>query len=442
MSERLAISGGTPILKREDYQNWPVITEDDRQLVNEVLDSGIVAGGTGHQVVALEKEWADFVGAKHCLTTCSGTAALHMALAATDVGPGAEVLVPAYTFLATASSVIHQMAIPVFVDIDPKTYTMDPSRIEAAITERTKAIMPVHIQGCPADMDPILEIAKKHDLCVIEDACQAHGAMYKGRTCGTIGMAGAFSLNNLKNLCGGEGGLFVTDDDDILKKGDLVRYFGDECDEKTLRQKYNSSILGYMYRNQELPAALARGQLKYLNEHNDTRIRNAEYLNGELSRIPGVIPPSCPPDCKHVYWFYAVRFDPRAAGVDSDPVRFRIAVEKALFKEGVLVGQWQTMPVLGQDVFQSMIGIGDRYPWAINEAKGVTYKYDVADFPVAKMLCDTYTNVHSIHPPNGRELNEKVVAGFHKVFSNLGEVMDHADDEIQPGFDGRLYGVG
>ena len=356
MPEKLAISGGTPILKREDYKNWPVLTDDDRRFVNEVLDSGIVAGGTAPQVVALEKEWASYVGAKHCLTTCSGTAALHMALAAVDVGPGAEVLVPAYTFLASASCVLHQMAIPVFVDIEPKTYTIDPTKIEAAITERTKAIMPVHIQGCPADMDPIVEIAKKHNLHIIEDACQAHGAMYKGRMCGTIGIAGAFSLNNLKNLCGGEGGLFVTDDEDILKKGDLVRYFGDEADEKTLRQKYNSSILGYMYRNQELPAALARGQLKHLNELNDTRIRNAEYLTRELAKIPGIIPPHCPPDYKHVYWFYAVRFDPQAAGVDADPIRFRVAVEKALFKEGVLVGQWQNMPVLAQDIFQSMIG--------------------------------------------------------------------------------------
>ncbi len=442
MAPKLAISGGSPILTREDYGNWPVITEDDRKFVNEVLDSGIVAGGTGPQVVALEKEWAEFVGSKHCLTTGSGTAALHMALAAVDVGPGDEVIVPAYTFLATASCVLHQMAIPVFVDIEPKTYTIDPARIEAAITERTKVIMPVHIQGCPADMDPILEIAAKHKLHVIEDACQAHGAMDKGRMCGTMGIAGAFSLNNLKNLCGGEGGLFVTDDEDVLKKGDLVRYFGDECDEATSRQKYNASILGYMYRNQELPAALARGQLKHLHEHNETRIRNSEYLNRELGKIAGVVPPCCPPGGRHVYWFYAVRFDPQAAGIEAEPRRFRIAVEKALFKEGVLVGQWQVMPVLAQDVFQSMIGIGKRYPWAINEAKGITYRYDPHDYPVAQMLCDTYTNVHSIHPPNGRDLNERIVAGFHKVFDNLGEVMDHADDPIQPGFDGRLYGVG
>lgn len=442
MVDKLAIDGGRPLLNREDYQNWPVLTDDDRRLVNEVLDSGIVAGATGPQVVALENEWAEFTGARYCLTTGSGTAALHMALVAAGVEPGDEVLVPSYTFLATASCVLHQMAIPVFVDIDPRTYTMDPSKIEAAITERTKVIMPVHIQGCPADMDPILEIARKHNLHVIEDACQAHGAIYKGRKCGTMGIAGAFSLNNLKNLCGGEGGLFVTDDETVLRKGDLVRYFGDECDEKTMRQKYNASILGYMYRNQELPAALARGQLMHLNELNDTRIRNSEYLSSELGKIPGVIPPVCPEDCKHVYWFYAVRFDPRAAGVDADPRRFRIAVEKALFKEGILVGQWQTMPVLAQDVFQSMIGIGKRYPWAINESKGITYKYDPDDYPVAQMLCDTYTNVHSIHPPNGEALNEKIVAGFHKVFGNLPQVMDHADDPIQPGFDGRLYGVG
>lgn len=442
MSEKLAISGGAPILKRADYLNWPVITDDDRKFIAEVVDSGIVAGANGPQAVALQKEFAEFTGSKYCLTTCSGTAALHMALAALDVGPGDEVIVPSYTFLATASCVLHQMAIPVFVDIEPRDYTLDPAKIEAAITERTRAIIPVHIHGCPADMDPILAIAEKHGLHVIEDACQAHGAMYKGRMCGTLGIAGAFSLNNLKNLCGGEGGLFITNNHDVLHKGELVRCFGDECDEITLRRKYNASILGYMYRNQELPAALARGQLKHLDELNAIRIRNSEYLNRHLGEIPGVIPPSCPADCKHVYWFYALRFDPQAAGIDAEPQRFRVAVEKALSKEGVLVGQWQTMPVLAQDLFQSMIGYGKRYPWAINEAKGITYKYDPNDFPVAQMLCESYTNVHSIHPPNGLELNEKVVAAFHKVFANLGEVMDHADDAVQVGFDGRLYGVG
>jgi len=443
VSEKLAISGGTPILQRSDYQNWPIITDDDRRLVNEVLDSGILAGGTAPQVMALEKEWAEYTGAKHCLTTTSGTAALHMALAAVDVGPGDEVITSAFTFLASASCALHQNAIPVFVDIDPRTYNMDPGKLEAAINERTKAIIPVHIQGLPADMDPIMEIARKHGLFVIEDACQAHGATYKGKMVGTIGDIGTFSLNNYKNLPGGEGGLFITDDEVFLKKGMLIRCFGDEIDEVSHRRVYNASILGYMYRNQELPAALARAQLMHLDERNNTRIANANFLTQELSNIPGVIPPYCPPDCRHVYFFYNARFDPKAAGVDCEPRRFRIAVEKALYKEGALVGQWQTMPVPAQDIFQSKLGYGgSSYPWALNEAKGIKYEYNVDDYPVARELCDTYTIVHGIHAPNGPRLMEKIIEAFHKVFANLGQALDHADDAIYPGADGKLYGAG
>jgi perosamine synthetase len=443
MSEKLAISGGTSVLQRSDYKNWPIITDDDRRLVNEVLDSGIVAGGTAPQVSALEKEWADYVGSKYCLTTTSGTAALHMALAAVGVGPGDEVITSAFTFLASASCALHQNAIPMFVDIDPHTYNMDPGKLEVAITERTKAVIPVHIQGLAADMDPIIEIAQKHNLFVIEDACQAHGATYKGQKVGTIGHVGTFSLNNFKNLPGGEGGLFITDDEVLLKKGMLIRCFGDEIDEVSHRRIYNASILGYMYRNQELPAALARAQLMHLDERNDVRNANANFLTKELSKIPGVVSPYCPPDYKHVYFFYNVRFDPKAAGVDCEPRRFRIAVEKALYKEGALVGQWQTMPVPAQDIFQSKLGYGgSSYPWAVNEAKGIRYEYNVDDYPVAKELCDTYTIVHGIHPPNGTELVKKIVEAFHKVFDNLGQALDHVDDPIYPGADGKLYGAG
>ena len=200
-TEKLAIDGGTPILTRSDYGNWPVIGEYDRKFVNEVLDTGIVAGGTAPMVTALEKEWAEYVGMKHCLTTCSGTAALHMALAALDVGPGDEIITSAYTFLASASCALHQNAIPVFVDIDPQTMCMDPTKLEAAITERTKVIIPVHIQGCPADMDPIMEIAKKHNLHVIEDACQAHGAMYKGKMVSTMETGAGVEYNKKHYDC-------------------------------------------------------------------------------------------------------------------------------------------------------------------------------------------------------------------------------------------------
>lgn len=443
MSHKLAIEGGSPVLQRNDYKNWPVITDDDRRLVNEVLDSGIVAGGTAPQVKALEKEWAEFTGAKYCLTTCSGTAALHMSLAALGVGPGDEVITSAFTFLASASCAIHQNAIPVFVDIDPKTYCMDPAKLEAAITERTKVIIPVDIQGCPADIDPILEIAKKHSLKVVSDSCQAHGAMYKGKHVGTQADTGCFSLNNFKNLCGGEGGLLITDDEAILEKAGLVRCFGDEVDEVSRRRVYNASILGYMYRNQELPAAHTRAQLMHLNELNDIRIANSDYLREKLSQIPGVIPPYAPEYGKHVYFMYNVRFDPKAAGVDCDTRTFRIAVEKALYKEGVLVGQWQTMPVPAQDLFQSKLGYGaSGYPWSVNEDKGIKYDYNVDQFPVAQALCDSYTVIHGVHAPNGRELMDKIVEAFQKVFANLDVAIAHADDEIYPGADGKLYGAG
>ena len=443
MAVKLAIDDGTPVLLRSDYKNWPIITDDDRRLVNEVLDSGILAGGTAPQVSALEKAWAQYTGAKYCLTTTSGTAALHMALAAVGVGPGDEVITSAFTFLASASCALHQNAIPVFVDIDARTYNMDPAKLEAAINERTKAIISVHIQGLPADLDPIMEIARKHNLYVIEDACQAHGATYKGRKVGTFGDIGTFSLNNFKNLCGGEGGLFITDSETYLNKGVLIRCFGDEVDEVSHRRLYNASILGYMYRNQELPAALAHAQLMHLDERNEARIANANYLTRELSKIPGVIPPYCPPECKHVYFLYNVRFDPRVAGVDCEPRRFRIAVEKALYKEGALVGQWQTRPVPGQDLFQSKLGYGgSSYPWAVNEAKGIKYTYNLDDYPVANELCDTYTIVHGIHPPNSTALIDKIVVAFHKVFSNLGQTLSHADDAIYPGADGKLYGTG
>ncbi|MGA2762139.1 MAG: DegT/DnrJ/EryC1/StrS family aminotransferase [Spirochaetia bacterium] len=442
MSDKLAIDGGARVLSRGDYRNWPVTGADERELINQVLESGIFAGGTAPQVKALEAEWATYVGARHCLTTCSGTAALHMALASVGIGPGDEVITSAFTFLASASCALHQNAIPVFVDIDPFTYCMDPSLLEAAITERTRAVIPVHIQGLSADMDPILEVARRHGLFVIEDACQAHGAMYKGKKVGTMGDVGTFSLNNFKNLSGGEGGLFVTDREDLLEKGALIRCFGDEVDEVSRRRVYNASILGYMYRNQELPAALARAQLRHLDERNAVRIANAEMLTRELSKIPGVIPPCCPPDRRHVYFMYNVRFDPKRAGVSCEPRRFRTAVEKALFLEGVLVGQWQTMPVPAQDLFQSRLGYGGTgYPWTINESKGIRYDYDPTRFPVTQMLCDTYTIVHGVHAPNGEALMGKIVEAFHKVFAHLPRAIAHADDPVYPGADGALYGA-
>jgi perosamine synthetase len=294
MSEKLAIDGGRPVIDASTIKPWPVIDERDRKAVLRVLEGDYLCGGEGPEAVALEKEWAGYVGRKHCLTTSSGTAALHMALAALNIGPGDEVIVPSYTFLASASCVLHAGAIPVFVDIDRRTYTMDPTQVEAGISEHTRAIIPVHLHGLCADMDPILEIARKHKLHVVEDACQAHGAAYQGRKAGNLGDLAAFSLNSSKNLCAGEGGLLVMDDETWFTRAGMLRMFGDEIDDETQLRVYNASILGYMYRNQELPAAFTRAQLERLDEHNAVRIRNCDYLTENLRGIAGLRTPHVP----------------------------------------------------------------------------------------------------------------------------------------------------
>ena len=441
MADTLAIAGGTPVVDTESIKSWPVITQEDRDAVLGVLDSGIVAGGTAPQAVGLEKDWADYCGSKYCLTTSSGTAALHMALAACGIGPGDEVITSAFTFLASASCALHQNAVPRFVDIDPRTYTMDPTKLEAVINERTKAIIPVQIQGIPADMDEIMAIAGKHQIPVIEDACQAHGATYKGKKVGTFGLMGAFSLNCLKNLCGGEGGLLISDDEYSIQKATLIRMFGDEVDDERQVRVYNASILGYMYRNQELPAAFARSQLKRLDQFNDVRVKNAEYLTAAFNDIPGIIPPYVPEDRTHVYFFYIIRLDPKAAGIDAPPRKFREAVEKAIFKEGIPIGQWQTMPVPAQDLFQTRYGYAKSgFPWSYSpELQKITYNPD--DYPESQKLCDDYTVVHGTHPPNDTDLMKKYVEAFQKVFANLDVVMEHADDDVQAGFDGAMYGA-
>ncbi len=442
MSEKLAIDGGKPTLDPSRIQPWPVLDERDKTAVLRVFENGYLCGGEAPEVLALEKEWREYVGRKYCLTTNSGTAALHMALAALNIGPGDEVLVPAYTFLASASCVLHANAVPVFVDVDRQTCTIDPEKIEDRITPRTKAIIPVHIHGLPANMDRIMDFAKRYDLYIIEDACQAHGAEYGNRKVGAFGDLAAFSLNSSKNLSGGEGGLLVMDDDNYHMRAKMLRMFGDEVDDETRLRRYNASILGYQYRNLELPAALARAQLERLDEYNQIRIQNCNFLTSNLKDLPGVHPPYVPKGVKHVYWMYVVEFFPEEVGVDVTPEEFRIGIEKALFMEGVQVGQWQTMPVPLQDLFQTKKGHGSSgYPWNFTK-QGKQMVYRGEDYPNALDFCRRYTVVAGIHPPNGVEIMELYVQAFKKVFSNLDVVLSHAHDDIVAHYSGALFRAG
>ena len=297
--EQLAIHGGPQAVSGAGKRVWPDITAEDRAAVASVLERGVLGGVGAPEMTALESEWSRFVGTRHALLLNSGTAAIHAALHAVGVRPGDEVITTAYTFAGTFQPILQQGAIPVFVDIDPETFNLDVRQIESKITDRTRAIVPVHIQGLPADLDQIVEIAGRHDLKVVEDGCQAHGATYKGRQVGSIGDVGAFSLNSSKILCGGEGGLLVTDSDEYLHRASRLRTFGEDIPELAKLtgwqfRPYTVHSIGWNYRHQEMPAALARSQLQRLPEYIATAQANAAYLSEELGKILAWSRRTCP----------------------------------------------------------------------------------------------------------------------------------------------------
>ncbi|HDN80403.1 MAG: DegT/DnrJ/EryC1/StrS family aminotransferase [Chloroflexi bacterium] len=423
---KLAIHGGPRTVPEGLKKRWPEITEEDKAAVMAVLDRGILTGVHGPEVRALEADWAAFTGSKYVLTFNSGTAALHAALFAAGVGPGDEVITSAFSFSGTFHAILAQNAIPIFVDIDPRTYNIDVSQIEDKITEKTKAILPVHIHGLPADMDEIMALAKKYNLVVIEDACQAHGSTYKGRMAGTIGDMGAFSLNVTKNLPAGEGGLLNTDNEAFAERAKLLRTFGERIGkEKEEIRPYYTYTIGWNYRMQELPAAFARSQLKRLNHYNAIAQRNGSYLNRELAKIPGIIPPYVPDDRTTVYHKYRFRFDPDALGVKVPAATLRDKLLAALKAEGVAVTIWHYTPLPSFPIFRSLEGYGKGCPWSC-PFYGKNIRYDPADYPEANRLLETSLVLNDeAHPIyiQDLELMEYYVEAIRKVIENLDELL-------------------
>lgn len=272
----------------------PQIGDDEKQAVMEVLDSGMLAQGP--RVKAFEGAFAEMCGVKHAIATSSGTTALHVALLAHGIGPGDEVITSAFTFIASANSILFTGARPVFVDIDPRTLNLNPDLIEAALTPRTKAIMPVHLYGLACDMDPILRIAEKHSLAIIEDACQSHGAGYQDKKAGSFG-TGAFSLYPTKNITSGEGGMITTNDPVIDEKCRVIRQHG-------MRRRYYHDELGFNFRMTDIHAAIGLAQLKKLDKFNSVRQANAKFLSENLK---GVVVPYVPDGQTHVFHQYTVR---------------------------------------------------------------------------------------------------------------------------------------
>lgn len=423
MSSRLAIFGGNKAIAPGICKPWPYITDDDKKSVMAAMDHGIFSHDTPN-VDALQQEWADYIGVKHCLATNSGTAALHMSVAAAGIGPGDEVLIPAYTFVASGTSVLHHNAIPVFVDVEEDTWNIDPDKIEAAITPSTKAIMPVHLNGYPADMDRINAIAKKNNLVVIEDACQSHGADYRGRKTGSLGDLAGFSLNAWKNLAAGDGGLFVTNDDDYAQRAGMVREFGERI-LKGQRRNYRSYAMGWMYRTTEFVGAFARSQLKRLDEMNQSRIANAQLLNQALAQYDFVSFPKYQSDCRCVYWFYPIMLSAKKAGYDLPEVTFRDWISRALKAEGLRIGPWQRCILPAQSIFHDKVGYGHGSPWSDPSYKG-NVTYEPADYPVAQRVADQTTWLSNMFFwPQTKDDVQCAVKAFEKVLNQLPEVIDY-----------------
>jgi len=418
MGETLAIRGGPRAVPEGAVKPWPPIEEVDRRMVLASLEAE--SHTFGPNCKALQEEFAAWNGNRFAITTNSGTAALHMGLAACDCGAGDEVIVTAYSWSSSVTCVLHHNCVPVFVDIDFETMNIDVDKIEAAITDHTRAIIPVHLHGLPVDMERVMDIARRHGLKVIEDACQAHGAKFKGRKVGTWGDCAAFSLNQNKCLCGGEGGIFVTDDEEMFQKAQALWSFG-ETRTPLQDRDYHAYALGWMYRNDELGAAFARAQLTRLDRYLEEQKRNARRLTECLEGTPHLILPTEPPGCEHNWYNYTIRFDMEALGHAHDAAAFRDKIVAALRAEGVETGVWQKFILPEMTVFQARNGYGKGCPWLCPHARPVDYSLE--QYPMARKHCDSHTGMTTpLRSPNTPEVAELTARGIRKVMENIDQL--------------------
>jgi len=310
----------------------PIIGDEEIEEVVKVLKSGFIAQGP--KVAEFEKEFAKFVNTKYAVATSSGTTALHAALLTCGIGEGDEVITSPFSFAATGNSILYTGAKPIFVDIDPDTFNIDPYKIEEAITDKTKAIMPVHLYGQAAEMGEISKIAKKYDLFVIEDAAQAHGAIYKDKKVGSLGDMACFSFYPTKNMTTSEGGIITTDNEELAEKAKMIRAHGES-------KRYEHAILGYNFRMTDIAAAIGLAQLNKIGKFNEKRIANADYLTEKLKSVEGISTPIRLNNRKHVYHQYTIQVK---QGMRDDWV-------KLLNENGIGTGIHYPIPIYKQELY-------------------------------------------------------------------------------------------
>lgn len=379
MSEKLALHGG-PRARDPDAHPWPTVGDisgrdigrEEIKLLTEVIHSGHLFRHGGSMVEQFEREYAQLVGARHCLAVTSGTAALHTALASLNLEVGDEIITTTITDMGTVIAILMQNHIPIFADVDRRTMIIAPGQIEAAITDRTRAIIVVHLFGQPAPMAEVMQIANKHDLYVIEDCAQAHGAQWDGQPVGTIGHMGCFSLQQSKQITAGDGGLVITNDDELA---DRCQSFHDKYYD---RSGENRGILrlGVNYRMNELTGAVALAQTRKLHSILTRRRRSAQLLAQNLADIEGIIPPYVHPKATHSWWIFSFQIDRELLGCSTEQFTEAIAAEGLPFATGYAGG----IPICEYPVLAEHRAYGTgRFPW--EPPYGRRVDYHAADYP-------------------------------------------------------------
>jgi perosamine synthetase len=355
----------------------PQIGDEEKKAVLDVLESGQLAQGP--VVAAFEREFAAWCGAEHAVAVSSGTAALHLLMLAHGLQGGDELITSPFTFIASANAALFVGARPVLVDIEPETFCLDPDKVEAAISPRTKAIMPVDLYGHPAQIPELQEIAERHGLVLIEDACQAHGAAIGGRKAGALGASASFSFYPTKNMTTAEGGMVTTHDAAVAERVEVLRQHG-------AAHRYHHDVLGYNFRMTEIAAAIGRAQLAKLDRFNERRRRNASVLDEGLAGVDGVVRPAERPGYRHVYHQYTVV-------IEGDRDRF----QQRLRELGIGTAIHYAVPVHRQPLYASL-------------------GYDSVSLPVAERMADHVLSL-PVHPALTDEDLDRIVDAVRKVAS-------------------------
>lgn len=431
---KLALKGGTPV-RTKLFPAYNTIGQEEKDAVMAVLDSGNLSqylGAWTHdflggpQVRGFESAWATALGVQHAVTVNSNTSGLFTAMGAIGIQPGDEVIVSPYSMSASAIAPLVYGGIPVFADIDPVTFCMDPDSIEARITPRTKAILVVHIMGHPADMDRVMDIAKRHNLYVVEDCAQAPMGKYKGRYVGTIGDLGVFSLNYHKHIHTGEGGVITTNNDRLVDRCQMIRNHAENVTAPRGIEDL-TNLIGYNYRMTEIECAIGNAQLKKLPGLLEQRIENVGILNRLLSPFPAFELPAAPTEegSIHTYYIHGIKFHKEIAGIDRNTFveALKAEIPSAVLRETApLVGAGYVRPLYLQPIYEQ------KAAWAFGHpANQNGYEYTRGLCPVAEEMHFEKLFTNEYMRPGMTEADMQDVANAcEKIFENIHELTDAA----------------